>query len=265
MEWPATLLGVGLGLWTWTAHTGLELWLAPLWVPWALSIPLNMLVSSATLGGLARRLGLLSVPTERAPEPLLSRIEELRILTRSDASARFRDLVLDPVLVATHIAKLEGTLPSAAPKRLADLRTRALREGPASLSAAEWRTLAEDAESMQVLHREAWRRWPVEAWDLGREEPQLPPETRPASAATPEAAAELAEPAPESASDSVEEMDAVDDTETPTAQTFRSLHGSAVYEAASHSPGHSPAEHSSATQSAAGHSAGAQPASRRNR
>jgi hypothetical protein len=30
---------------------------------------------------------------------------------------------------------------------------------------------------MQVLHREAWRRWPVEAWDLGREEPQLPPDT----------------------------------------------------------------------------------------
>jgi hypothetical protein len=107
------------------------------------------------------------------------------VLTRSDASARFRDLVLDPVLVMAHCAKLEGKQPSATPKRLAELRTRALREGPASLSAHDWKILAEDAESMQVLHREAWRRWPVEAWDLGREEPQLPPETaRPVLAAS---------------------------------------------------------------------------------
>jgi len=265
MEWPATLLGAGLGLWTWTAHTGLELWLAPLWVPWALSIPLNMLVSSASLGGLARRLGLLSVPTERAPEALLSRIEELRILTRSDASARFRDLVLDPVLVATHIAKLDGKLPSAAPKRLAELRTRALREGPASLSAAEWRTVAEDAESMQVLHREAWRRWPVEAWDLGREEPQLPPEIRPLLATTQDGAG-LPESAPEAAPDSVDDVEAVDEQEKPTPQAFRSLHGSAVHEAAGFATAsHSATGHSASGHSASGHSASAQPASRRTR
>jgi membrane glycosyltransferase len=176
-EWPSTVLGLGLGAWSLLSPTDLTLWFAPLWVPWALSIPLNLIVSSAAFGGLARRLGLFLVPTEREPEGLLQRIDELRVLTRSDASARFRDLVLDPVLVAAHVARLEGRRPSASPKRLAELRTRALREGPASLSAQDWRTLAEDAESMQVLHREAWRRWPVEAWDLGREEPQLPPDT----------------------------------------------------------------------------------------
>jgi membrane glycosyltransferase len=184
-EWPATLLGVGLGLWTLLAQTSLSLWFAPLWVPWALAIPLDLAVSSTAFGSLARRLGLLIVPTESEPEELLRRIDELRVLTRSDASARYRDLVLDPVLVASHCARLEGKRPSATPKRLAELRTRALREGPASLSAHDWKTLAEDAESMQLLHREAWRRWPVEAWDLGREEPQLPPETaRPVLAAS---------------------------------------------------------------------------------
>ncbi len=175
-EWPATLLGVGLGLWTWLANTGLTLWFAPLWVSWCLAVPLNLMVSSATFGALARRLGLLLVSTEHQPDELLARIDELRVLTRSDASARFRDLVLDPVLVAAHVAKLGDKKPSTPPKRLTELRTRALREGPASLSAVEWRALSEDAEGMQVLHREAWRRWPVEAWDLGREEPQLPPE-----------------------------------------------------------------------------------------
>jgi membrane glycosyltransferase len=184
-EWPATILGVGLGAWSLLSQSGLTLWFAPLWVPWALAIPLNLTVSSAAVGGFARRLGLLLVPTEREPDGLLRRIDELRVLTRSDASARFRDLVLDPVLVAAHVAKLGSRRPTASLKRLAELRTRALREGPASLSAQDWRTLAEDAESMQILHREAWRRWPVEAWDLGREEPQLPPETaRPVLAAS---------------------------------------------------------------------------------
>jgi hypothetical protein len=153
--------------------------------PSSVHSPLNWAVSSSAFGNLARRLGLLTIPTESEPEELLRRIEELRVLTRSDASARFRDLVLDPVLVASHVAKLAGKRPSAAPKRLSELRTRALREGPASLSAQDWKTLAEDADSMQILHREAWRHWPVEAWDLGREEPQLPPETsRPVLAAS---------------------------------------------------------------------------------
>jgi membrane glycosyltransferase len=176
-EWPATVLGLGLGAWSLLSPTDLSLWFAPLWVPWALAIPLNLGVSSTAFGSMARRLGLLLVPTECEPEPLLRRVDELRVLTRSDASARFRDLVLDPVLVAAHVARLRGKRPSASPKRLAELRTRALREGPASLSAQDWRALAEDADSMLVLHREAWRRWPVEAWDLGREEPQLPPDT----------------------------------------------------------------------------------------
>lgn len=176
-EWPATLLGIGLGLWTTLAVPGLAPWFAPLWVPWALAIPLHVAVSSRAFGNLARRLGLFVVPTESEPEELLRRIDELRVLTRSDASARYRDLVLDPVLVAAHVDKLGGKRPSASPKRLAALRTRALREGPASLSPREWRTLAEDADSMLLLHREAWRRWPVEAWDLGREEPLVPPET----------------------------------------------------------------------------------------
>jgi membrane glycosyltransferase len=231
MEWPATLLGAGLALWTWAAHTGLTLWLAPLWVPWVLSIPLNLIVSSAALGGLARRLGLLLVPTESAPEALLGRIEELRILTRSDAAARFRDLVLDPVLVATHIARLGGRAPSAPPKRLEDLRTRALREGPASLSAAEWRVLAEDADSMQILHREAWQRWPVEAWDLGREEPQLPADTlRPV--ASPVDEENESDEAVASPADAAREGDKP--THEPVqapAQSFRSLHPTPLHSA----------------------------------
>ncbi len=178
-ELPATLLGVAVALWSGLEAPRLFWWLAPLWVPWSLAIPINLAVSSALVGRLARRLGLFVVPSEREPQALLSRIDELRVLTRSDASARFRDLVLDPVLVAAHVTRLQGKRSSESPRRLGELRRRALREGPASLSAAEWRVLTEDADSMQLLHREAWRRWPVESWDIARRSPQVPLETGP--------------------------------------------------------------------------------------
>jgi membrane glycosyltransferase len=177
LEWPTTLLGLGVAIWLYFAQAALFWRLSPLWVPWCLAIPIDLAVSSARLGRLARRMGLLVIPSELEPENLLLRVEQLRVLTRSDASARFRDLVLDPVLVAAHLAKLQGK-PSTEPRqRLAQLCRRALREGPASLSAVEWRALAGDAESMQRLHREAWRRWPVESWDLERDPPREPPET----------------------------------------------------------------------------------------
>jgi membrane glycosyltransferase len=184
-ELPSTVLGIGVALWSAFDQAGLFLWLAPLWLPWSLAMPINFVVSSTRVGHWLRRWGLLSVPSELEPEDLLRRIDELAVLTRSDATARFRDLVLDPVLVTAHIARLGGERSRESPRRLAELRARVLSGGPSSLSTREWRSLAGDAESMQILHREAWQHWPVESWDLGREEPQVPPETsRPALAAT---------------------------------------------------------------------------------
>jgi membrane glycosyltransferase len=176
-EWPAAVLGVGLGLWSMFDRSGLWLWLAPLWVPWALAIPIDLLVSSPRVGSLVRRAGLLLVPSEHAPEPLLERINALRAGLRGDAAARYRELVLDPVLVAAHVARLEGKQASASPGLLAQLRRRALARGPASLSAEEWGLLAQDAESIQLLHREAWRRWPVESWHPEPEQPRVPPDS----------------------------------------------------------------------------------------
>ena len=49
-----------------------------------------------------------------------------------------------------------------------------MRMGPAALSKEERALLSSDAESMRYLHREGWRCWPVESWQLGRDRPQLP-------------------------------------------------------------------------------------------
>jgi membrane glycosyltransferase len=139
-------------------------------------VPLALLVSGGAPGRLLARAGLLLVPSETRPDELVLRVAELRALTLADEAARFRDLVLDPVLIAAHLRRLADAAPVHATDQLARLRQRALRVGPAGLSTAERKTLAQDARSMSLLHREAWRVWPVESWQLGREQPQLPPE-----------------------------------------------------------------------------------------
>ena len=176
LEWLSTVVGIGVATWLWLAGSALFWWLAPIWAPWVLSIPIAFAVSSTRLGLGLRRLGLFAVASETEPEPLLERVEEWRTLTRSSTAQRYRDLVLDPVLIETHLARLEPGAPPASLKLLAELRQRVLHEGPESLSQGEWRLLSEDADSMRRLHREAWQRWSVESWGQAREQPLVPSE-----------------------------------------------------------------------------------------
>jgi len=155
----------------------LLLWLAPVWLPLALAIPLATLASSRGAGRLFGALGLLRTPEETEPDALITRLHDLRVLTKSDQAARFRDLVLDPILVAAHVARIERSAQPATALELARaqrLTERALRVGPAALTRAEREHLMASVESMRTLHREAWRRWPVESWQMSREQPQVP-------------------------------------------------------------------------------------------
>ncbi len=176
MEWLTTLCGAGAAAGLWLTQSTLFWWLAPVWGPWLLAIPIALAVSNARLGLALRRVGVFAVPSETTPEPLLARAEELRTLTRSDVARRYRDLVLDPVLLETHLARLEPGGAAVSSELLDELRRRVLREGPESLSSDEWRQLSEDAESMRRLHCEAWQRWSVESWGQARERPFVPSE-----------------------------------------------------------------------------------------
>jgi membrane glycosyltransferase len=178
-ELPATLLGLMAGAWLWHLGPYYALWLSAVWVPLALAIPIALLASSKQLGSLLARAGLLLVPSETQPDDLVLRVADLRALTVGDSAARFRDLVLDPVLINAHLSRTPAPPAARAkpPVDLVRLRQRALRMGPAALSGAEREALAGDPESMRWLHREAWRHWPVESWQLAREQPQLPPES----------------------------------------------------------------------------------------
>src|SRR5690606_27753673 len=84
-----------------------------------------------------------------------------------DELARFRDVVLDPVLNARRRAQLvkAGEKGGAG---LAHLAHRAIARGPAALSPQERRELLGDPGLLLELHVGAWRTWPVEAWDLPR-------------------------------------------------------------------------------------------------
>ena len=53
-----------------------------------------------------------------------------------------------------------------------------VRAGPAALQQEEREALSGDAESMRFLHREAWRCWPVESWQLGRDRRSFPSKER---------------------------------------------------------------------------------------
>lgn len=176
-EWAATLLGVTLGAALIAFAQTMALWLAPVWVPLALSIPIAALASSARVGTLLRRAGILAVPSETHPDPVAERVEHLRAVTVSDSAGRFRDLILDPVLVAAHLsrqgASLEGNTELS--QEELELCRRALRVGPASLEQSELERLLESPACVRYLHAEAWCAWPVESWEVSRERPQLPP------------------------------------------------------------------------------------------
>lgn len=173
LELPTTLFGLALFGAVHAFLPELTWWLMPLWLPCVLAIPLAIAVSSSRIGRIARVLGLFATASEVEPHPLLLRAAELRAMTVSHAAARFRDLVLDPVLLATHIKRLPKN--HVVDPHVNDAFARAVRLGPAALTNEERAVLQADAAALTRLHHEAWRRWPVESWELSRERPQLPP------------------------------------------------------------------------------------------
>jgi len=190
-ELGTTALGGSLALGLFAFAPKLLLWLAPVWVPLLLAMPIALLASSAKVGSLSRSGRLLLIPSEHEAEPLLVRSDELVVFTESDLAGRFRDLILDPVLLDAHIRRVNTRVsgkaipkPRAASRTTqqaqetnADLRAlgeRALRLGPTGLSDAEQAALMNAPETLLWLHQEAWCHWPVEAWGVARDQPQLP-------------------------------------------------------------------------------------------
>ena len=73
-----TLFGVLSGVMAYLVSPALAAWMAPVVLGMVLSVPINVLASSPTVGQYLRRHGWLSIPEESAPPQVLSRALQLR-------------------------------------------------------------------------------------------------------------------------------------------------------------------------------------------
>lgn len=176
-ELSPTVIGIGAAaaLSTW-APTALW-WLAPLWLPMSLAVPLTMLAASEAAGSTLSRAGLLAVPVERRPEAITRRIDVLTAVMHENLTEHeLHDIVLDPMLLAEHCRLLEhgsADSPRVAPggasvtpvrpgidsEELAGVRLLAALAGPGVLQDREKTGLLADPAALRWLHEHAWPVW----------------------------------------------------------------------------------------------------------
>jgi membrane glycosyltransferase len=171
--WREALLHHGLDTVVASAWGGLLFWLNPGYFWWVtpivgaliLSVPVSVFTSRTRLGDRARRWGLFLIPEESAPPPELQDLHGFAAAARRRAAALcpaerdgFVRAVVDPYTNALHRVLLGGRRSVRASIRAARrlLLERALREGPASVSARERRVLLRDPELTDELHRRVW-------------------------------------------------------------------------------------------------------------
>lgn len=189
-QWLPTALGVATFGFLIAVVPALTWWMAPLWLPLIAAVPLTLLTSSERVGRGLGRVGLLTVPTERAMEPVRARIAELTELLPAELHHyHLRDVVLDPIVLSDHCRTLAATAPvggqERADDRAVELRERALRLGPSVLTPWERQVLLADAPSLRWLHERAWQYWDRDPVKGGA--PHPPTDRTPAGATLPTA------------------------------------------------------------------------------
>ncbi|WP_183427765.1 glucans biosynthesis glucosyltransferase MdoH [Luteimonas sp. RC10] len=83
-----TVLGIGMGIVAWWISPGLALWMSPMIIGLAGSIPIVRLTSSRRLGLAMRRARLFATPEEAAPPRVLLRASELRAQAEAPVAPR---------------------------------------------------------------------------------------------------------------------------------------------------------------------------------
>ena len=160
---PHTIAGLGIGLLATWGVPGLFWWLTPILIGLIFSIPICLWLASPRLGRRLREAGIFLIPEEIDPPPILKL--QHKFLAEDTASVDpvhpFERLVADPMFLRLHVALLKSSAPidSAFRPRLQQI---ALSGGPARITPQEQLLLMQDPESLQWLHREAWKDWPLE-------------------------------------------------------------------------------------------------------
>ena len=165
-----TLVGLGWAAVLAVAAPRLLPWMLPVLAGMILAIPFSACSSRASLGRWTRARGLFCTPEELRPPPELEEVEgavadapaAAAPLSRRAEDEGLVRAVVDPYVNAIHLCLLRTRSGRTGGIRqyFAERRERLLREGTAALPPREKLALLSDAESMNWLHRELWRRPP---------------------------------------------------------------------------------------------------------
>src|SRR5699024_4759100 len=147
-------------------------WLWPIWAAWILGLPVVSILAHGGLGRLAFRVKILATAVETQPPAIIRAASRYESVFFPSELARFRDIILDPVLNATRRVHLEERyvprLAALGDSERMKIGRRAIEGGPAQLSRRERSQVLEDSDLLLRLHMGAWRAWPTETWALPR-------------------------------------------------------------------------------------------------
>ncbi len=170
-SWPAAIRRHAPGTVVAALWGGFALWLKPLYFLWSLPVvaplvlaaPISVLLSRVDWGDAFAGRGLLVTPSDReVPEVVEAFRRALGSPLTAGGRRAFERAVVDPVANSVHVAA--GRARRAQRGRLRRLAERCFEHGPEALSRDELDRLAQDAETMSWLHRQAWRSPPASYW-----------------------------------------------------------------------------------------------------
>ena len=161
-----TLIGVAGAIVAYGIDPRLALWMSPILTGLILSIPFSYLTGSPEIGHSFQKHKIFETPEESQPLPELAQLAA-SVARRREVPVPPRGLrpyygilqaVLDPYVNAVHVSLLRAKDEAAPPteKRFTTLREALLSEGPKALTPGNRKALLMDAESMHLLHHQAW-------------------------------------------------------------------------------------------------------------
>ena len=164
-HWWGTLLGIVWGGVTYLANPGFFLWLSPIVIGLAVSIPLSVLTSRIRLGNGSRLIRLFMTPPDtELPKELAFLKRNIRRPLPPCPFALARDkgfvrAVVIPRVFSLHVTLTANKRHNSPQKQawLASLAAKALAHGPDALSAKEKIAILSDAACLQNLHRKVWQ------------------------------------------------------------------------------------------------------------
>ncbi len=162
-HWKGTALGLAWGGLIYFVNPAFFIWMSPIMLGLALSIPLSVWTSRVSLGERACKIGLFRTPADTEPADELAQLEKNlrkplrgKNLTQSDNDG-FTRAVTMPGVFALHYSlagqRRKGILKNDLLQKLLE---KALAQGPDALSQAEKMAVLSAPEALMRLHRAVW-------------------------------------------------------------------------------------------------------------